>query len=317
MQTATNVKWLSYPTESTPVPYADLGRLKCVYLADRRAHRDPTIVWGTAVHAQPLTEFVAAESRRCNALLSPVHVLVSAVARTLAEHPHLNRKVIGRRVYQYKEINIAIPLLAPVDKQVSPVLIRGVGQMSLHDIAQHLWNEARQHGVQAAEERKRDASRSPWRRFWVQAWRTLKLWGVLNFTSLAFAVHNQTRRRHVPQNAEFNAVSALVNYLSFPGGAPPMLSFKPSSLPMNAATLTVTMAAPEWRPAVVAGQVVAQRMAPLFIKADHRLVHSHEIAAFLNTLCRYLTEPCRLTETQLPMAAPAISVTPAGLRAAA
>ncbi|HEY3963933.1 MAG TPA: 2-oxo acid dehydrogenase subunit E2 [Planctomycetaceae bacterium] len=298
MPTATKSKWFYYPTESAPVPVADLGKLKCVYLADRRAHRDPTIVWGTTFDAQPMADFVAAESRRCNVMYSPAHLLISAVARTLAEHPGLNRKVIGRRVYQYKEINIVIPLLTPVDKQVNPVFIRGVEDMSLRDIATHLWNEARNRGVQAAEERKRDALRTPWQRFWVQTWRTLTLHGVLRFTGLGFAAHNQTRRRNVPANDTFNGVSALVNFLSFPSGAPSMVSFKPSSLPMNAASLTVTMAAPEWRPAVVGGQVVAQKVAPLFIKADHRLVHAHEIAAFMNTLCGYMTQPGRLTATE-------------------
>lgn len=316
MDTSTTSLWGYHPTEPNAVSMAELGTLKCVYLADRRAYRDPTIVWGTAVDAQPLTEFIVAESRRSNVLLSPAHVLVSAVARTLAEHPHLNRKVIGRRVHSYNEINIVIPLLSPVDKQVDPVFIRGVDNMSLRDIAMHLWNEARNRGVRAAEEQRRDAARSPWGRFWVQKWRSLKMRGVLRVTSLAFALDNQFRRRSHSANAMFNGVSALVNVLSFPGGAPPMLSFKPSSLPMNAALLTVTMSATEWRPIVVDGQVVAQRVAPLIVRADHRLVHSHEIAAFMKTLCTYLTQPCRLVDAD-PQDVAVIPVAPVPLRAAA
>ena len=76
-----------------------------------------------------------------------------------------------------------------------------------------------------------------------------------------------------------------------------MLNFKPSSLPMNSAALTVTMAAPEWRAVVVDGKVVAQRVSPLFVKVDHRLVHSHEIAAFIKTLCGYMLDPQRLNCT--------------------
>jgi hypothetical protein len=292
-----------YPTEPNPVPLADVGRMKCVYLADRRAHRDPTIVWGTAVDAQPMTDFITAESRNSNTLLSAAHVLVGAVARSLAEHPHFNRKVIGRRVYPFKQINIAIPLLAPADRHVIPVLLQNVERLSLQDIARNLWNEARNLGAAAAEERRRVASCSLSQRFWTRIWRELKMQIILRGSSLVFMLNNQFRRPSRPFNAQSNGVSALVNLLSFPGGAPPMLSFKPSSLQINSAMLTVTMGAAEWRPAVVDGQVVARRMTPLFVKADHRLVYTHEIAAFMNTLCRYLTEPGRLTAAGLQSAA--------------
>ena len=51
---------------------------------------------------------------------------------------------------------------------------------------------------------------------------------------------------------------------------------------------------------VVNGQIVVQRTAPLFLRMDHRFVHSHQIAKFLNTLCGYLTEPSRLVEADSP-----------------
>ena len=283
-----------HSTESKPIPLTELGMMKCVYLADSRAHRDPTIVWGTAVDSQPMTDFLSTESRRSNTLLSQAHVLICAVARSLAEHPGLNCKVIGRRVYPFKQINIAMPLLAPLDKQVVPVLLRNTEQMSLREIAQNIWNEARQRGAEAAAERRREASQTPWQRFWNRLWVNFRLQAILRGASLALMVNNQFRRPTRAYNAQFNSVSALVNLLSFPSGAPAMQSFKPSSLPMNSALLTVTMASPEWRAIVVDGEVVARRMSPLFVKVDHRLAHSHEIAAFMNSLCGYLTEPSLL-----------------------
>ena len=298
MTTTHELKWPHHPTDSTPVSLVELGKMKCVYLADRRAYRDPTIGWGTAVDARPMTEFIASESRRANLLLSPAHVLVCAVARAISENPKFNRKVIGRRVYPYNEVNIVTPVLTAHNGQVEPMFLRAVERMSLCDVAQQMWTAARTLALAAAEEARRDQNRSPWNRFWVESARALRLWGILSTVGLVFALDNQVRRRSRAINARFNGVSALVNILSFPGGAPPMLGFKPSALPINAASLSVTMGAPEWRPAVVDGQVVAQRMVPLFVRADHRLVHSHEIAAFLNTLCAYLTQPQRLVEPE-------------------
>ena len=317
MDLSSEPKATYYPTDPDPVPLTELGRLKCVYLSDRRAHRDPTIVWGTAIDAQPVANFIIAESRRANVLLSPVHVLVRAVAQSLVEHPHLNRKVIGRRVYPYNHVNIVIPLLDPGTKQVNPVFIEDVEQMTLGDIAMSLWNEARNRGVQAAEEQRREALRTPWTRFWAKVWRSLGFQLVLHGTSFVFALSNQIRRPSHRVNYMFNGASAMVNYLSFPGGSPPMLNFKPSSLPLNSAALTVTMAAPEWRAVVVDGQVVAQRMTPLFVKVDHRVAHSHEIAAFIKTLCRYMLEPCRLSNTDSQAVVSSVKVSEPTLSAAA
>lgn len=296
MQSETQKNSSYYSTDSQPRPLSDLGLMKCVYLSDGRAYRDPTIVWGTAVPSQPMTDFLATESRNSNTMLSAAHVLISAVARSLAEHPGLNCKVIGRRVHPFKQINIAMPMLAPVDKQVVPVLLKNVEAMSLRDVAQNLWNEARQRGAEAAAERRNEAARTPRQRFWTGVWRHIKMQTVLRGTNLLFMLNNQFRRRTNPLNANCSSVSALVNLLSFPTGAPPMQSFKPSTLPMNAALVTVSMAAPEWRAVVEDSQVVARRVSPLFIKVDHRLAHIHEIAGFMNTLCRYLTEPSRLIQ---------------------
>jgi 2-oxoacid dehydrogenases acyltransferase (catalytic domain) len=293
-----DAKPIYFPTDPDPVALTDLGKLKCVYLSDRRAHRDPTIIWGTAVDSQPVADFIVAESRRSNILLSPVHVLVRAVAQSLIEHPHLNRKVIGRRLHDYRQVNIAIPLLNPGTKQVVPAVLEDVENMSLRDIAMSMWNETRSRGVAAVEEQRRDAERTPWQRFWVRVWRTFGYQVVLRGTSLAFVVNNQFRRPNYRFNVGFNGASALVNCLSFPGGSPSMLSFKPSTLPCNAPLITVTTAAPEWRAVVVNREVVAQRVTPLFVKVDHRVAYTHEIAAFVKTICGYLLEPQRLSSTE-------------------
>lgn len=280
--------------EPRQVPVAELGLMKCVYLSDRRAHRDPTIVWGTQVPAQPLVEFASTESRRLNVFLSPAHVLVAAVSRSIAEHPRMNRKVIGRRVYDYRHINVIVPQLNTQDDQVEGVFIPETERKTLADIGRHLLTASRERALQTAANRRREAELPAWRLRLKQFLNSARLNWVRTMMPVGLAVVNQFRRPAMAWSQDFNAISAMVNLLSYPGGAPPMLTYKPSSLPMNAALINVTMGGPEWRAVVLDGQVVAQRVAPLFVRVDHRICHAHELAAFLGTLCAYLAEPRRL-----------------------
>ena len=280
----------------TPVPVTEMGVMKCVYQSDPRAHRDPTIVWGTTFDVQPLTKFVAAESRRANLFLSPAHALLLAVSRSLRDHPEFNRRMVGRRVHQFREVNLVMPMLLAQIDDVELVFLRGTDRMSLRDLSQLLWSEARERKTRIEQERRRDSERTAFGRFCAQAALGLKLRWIRTMTCVAFFCHNQIPLMSMPWSEEFNAASAIVNVINYPG-APSMQMFKPSSLPINATALSVTMGPPEDRPVVVNGQIVVQRTAPLFLRMDHRLVHSHQIARFLSTLCGYLTEPSRLVDT--------------------
>lgn len=279
----------------TPVPITEMGVMKCVYQSDPRAHRDPTIVWGTTFDVQPLTKFVAAESRRANLFLSPAHVLLCAVSRALREHPEFNRRMVGRRVHQFREVNLIMPMLMAQTDDVELVFLRGADRRSLHDLCRDLWSEARERKTRVERERQRDTQRSPFVRFCADVALRLKLHWIRTMTGVAFFCHNHIPLMSMSWSEEFNAASAIVNVMNYPG-APSMQMFKPSSLPINATALSVTMGPPEDRPAVVNGQIVVQRAAPLFVRMDHRLVHSHQIAKFLSTLCGYLAEPTRLVE---------------------
>ena len=291
--------WLYCSMDWMSVPVTDMGVMKCVYQSDRRTYRDPTIIWGTTFDVQPLTKFVAAESRRANLFLSPAHALLMAVARSLREHPEFNRRMVGRSVHQFREVNLIMPMLLAQTDDVELVFLRGADQMSLRDLSRTLWTEAHERKSRIKQEQQRESERSAFSRFFANAALRLKLHWIRRMSWVAFFCHNHFPLMSMPWSQEFNAASAIVNVVNYPG-APSMQMFKPSALPINATALSVTMGPPEDRPAVVNGQIVIQRAAPLFLRMDHRFVHSHQIAKFLNTLCGYLTEPSRLVEGDSP-----------------
>lgn len=288
--------WLYCSMDWTPVPVTELGVMKCVYQSDPRAHRDPTIVWGTTFDVQPLTKFVSAESRRTNQFLSTAHALLLAVSRSLRDHPEFNRRMVGRRVHQFRGVNLIMPMLLAQADDVELVFLRKTEQMSLLDLSQMLRKEGHERRTRIERERRRDSERTSFGRFCADLALRMKLHWIRVMTCVGFFCHNQIPLMSMSWSEEFNAASAIVNVINYPG-APSMLMFKPSSLPINATALSVTMGPPEDRPAVVNGQIVIQRAAPLFVRMDHRLVHAHQIARFLSTLCRYLTEPTRLVDT--------------------
>jgi pyruvate/2-oxoglutarate dehydrogenase complex dihydrolipoamide acyltransferase (E2) component len=77
-----------------------------------------------------------------------------------------------------------------------------------------------------------------------------------------------------------------------------MVALKPSSLPMNSFSITVTMGRAEPRPVVVDGAVVIRKHAPLFVRTDHRMVNAFEVAGFINTLRSHLNDPSTLVEAE-------------------
>jgi hypothetical protein len=252
------------------------------------------MVWGTTVDVEPLETFLAEERRRTGLIFSPAHVLVRAVVESLKEHPKFNRRVVRRRVYRYDGVNVVVPMLHTRSGEVDTLFLRQADRLSLAEIARRFWSEARRnaHGVAAA--RRHD--QSPVRRFVDALKRRIRLNWIHKMSWLGFAVGNRLRVPTIWKwQQELNEAGAFVNYLGFPG-APPMHSFKPSCLPMNSYSVGVTMGPAERQPAVVENAVVIRSLAPLFIRADHRMVNAYEAAEFISTLRKHLLNPWALVE---------------------
>jgi len=105
---------------------------------------DPTIVWGTEVETARLTEYVSRANRGSRVLISPAHVLVKAVGRALALHPKFNRRILGRRLYRFRDVNVLMPFQRPGGKGAGLCLFKNVDTSSLSEIAAELWKRSRE-----------------------------------------------------------------------------------------------------------------------------------------------------------------------------
>ena len=158
-----------------------------------------------------------------------------------------------------------------------------------------IMQETREAALAITREQRKDAQRSPFSRRFARFARRARLLWVRRMAGFGFLLTGQFRVPAMGVAETMNAASALVNYFSFQD-APPLMSFKPSSLPMNGAPVNVTLGRCERRPVVVGDDVVVRRVMPLFVRADHRIVHSHQIASFVTTLCTNLANPALLVD---------------------
>jgi hypothetical protein len=170
--------------------------------------------------------------------------------------------------------------------------------LSLSEIAQRFWSEARDRAMCTAATTRNQMHGGAFKRALARLRRHLCLRWMHGMAWFGFAVANRLRIPTLfPFQQELNGAHAFVNYLGFPG-APPLIALKPSSLPMNSFSVGVTMGPSEPRPVVVDGAVVIRRQAPLFVRTDHRMVNAFEAAAFISTLRSHLNDPATLVEAE-------------------
>ncbi len=278
-----------WPTESRSVPLEDLGWVNTTYLATASAYCDPTMIWGTSIQTEALTQFVTDQKRETGAFISTAHVLIRAVVEAMHRHPAVNRRVVGRRVYPYDGIHITMPMLETRSGEVNVIYLRHAEQMSLVEISRYLMGKARDVAVRAATEAnlQKKGSHVENRRYrWLKWFRSQ--W-VYRMAKVGFFLTNRFR---LPTTTleEINGSGAFVNHLGF-ANAPPMISFKPSSLPTNSYGVSVTLGPAEMRPVAEGDAVVIRSVAPLFVRLDHRLVNGYQAGEFIGTLRTTLQNP--------------------------
>src|SRR5260370_305537 len=146
--------------------------------------------------------------------------------------------------------------------EIETIFVHRADLLSLSEIAQRFWTEARDRAQRAAAATRNQRHDGAFKKALARLRRNLSLRWVHRMAWFGFAVANRLRVPTLfPFQQELNGAHALVNYLGFPG-APPLIALKPSSLPMNSLSICVTMGGAEPRPVVVDGAIVIRKQAP-------------------------------------------------------
>lgn len=271
---ASDVGW---PLVEPPESLDSVPLWNFYYLNSCAAPHDPTIVWGTDVDCRGLLSWLKRMNADSPVLITAAHLLVAATGRALAQHPQFNRRIMKGRIWRYRDVNVVMPFRSRARSALDVMFLANVDRKPVSQVAREAWRNA---DLVAGESNA--VPRPAYMRFprWLQRLlQPFHVW-LVNHVNLPLYGSNNRQR----------AAATMVNYLGSRGLAP-LRSFKPSRLPYDSVTLSVTMGAIERRPVVAGDEVVIRPLAPLFIRGDHRLADASEIGEFAGTLRRLLGDP--------------------------
>src|SRR5262245_31378941 len=233
----------------------------------------------TEVCWEPIRDYLARRNESCTTIITPAHLLVQAIGRGLKAHPELNRRVVGRRIHEFRGCNVCLAIRCTRDREVYVVVIEGAEQCSLAEIAGRVWEyQFSIHRGTCAELRDRQRLR--------------RLPGGL-YRALLRTYEWFDRHWSLPVMGRLDRLRmspVLCNDFSF-SGAPIMRGYKPSRFPDSSKPISVTLGAVEEKVVWQDGRAYPRLIAPLSVRIDHRIGDGFQLAQFVATLCQLLSRP--------------------------
>jgi chloramphenicol O-acetyltransferase len=282
---------MKWPLVDRPIPERDLPLYNRFYLhASKASPVDPTLVWGTEVDADALQSFLRERNHGGSVVITTAHALIRATALAIAQFPEMNVRLVGHRVYAYRDVRIRMGFLHHRNREIGLLIVERANLKSLEEIAQEVWHKLLE-AARGTGTRDRDVAR--FRR--ASGFLLRQMLRVHGFLDRHF------RLPVLGRLDELRSASAMVNDLSF-SGAPPMRSYKPTRFPDQSDSLNLTLGPMESKVVARGDQFVSTTVMPLFLRADHRLVDAYQVGRFLALVRDLLSHPERLDAPAEPPA---------------
>jgi hypothetical protein len=240
------------------------------------------MVWGTEIDADALLAFLREKNRKGGVVITTAHTLIRAMALALEQFPEMNVRLVGRRIYGFRHVNVRMAFFHRRNSEMDLLIITDANLKSLERIALEIWQRLLQAG-RGEGGRDRDLARFRWiPSFWFR--QILRLYDFLD------------RHVRLPTLGRLDGTRAscvTVNDLSFPG-APPMRIYKPTRFPDRSDSFNLTLGPIENKVVARLDKFVSINVMPLFLRADHRLVDAQQVGRFLAAVRDLLSNPERL-----------------------
>lgn len=276
---------MKWPLLNRAIPNRSIPPYNRYYLhASKSSRVDSTMLMGTDIDAGALLAFLKERNREGHVVLTTAHVLMRATAMMLEKFPDMNVRVVGHRVYAFRDINIRMAYFHRKQHNIDVMMISSANLKSLEQIAQEVWERLLQAG-RGEGGRERDLARlRSVPAFWFRQF--FRLYSFLD--------------RHFPMPTvgrldELRGGGALVNDLSS-SGIPPIRSYKPSRFPDDSDSLNLTLGPVENKIVAGANGFESIRVMPLFARADHRLTDAYQVGRFLAAMRDLLQNPQQLDD---------------------
>lgn len=250
--------------------------------------RDPTIYGHTDVDAEALMRWLAAERERTGVRLTPTHAVARAIALVLRDEPEMNVLLRRGRVWQRTDVDVYLQVVIPSERpgglqavDTSGTLLRNADRKPIAQLATELAEQAGQ--LRAGQDRHaqrltRTMAKVPP----LLMKQLMKLLGALSYDwGLSL--------KSIGMDGDLFG-SIMVSSLGMHG-----IRYAHAPLFGNARCIGIILVGGVYDGAVVRdGQVVARKILPLSLSADHRLLDGMQCAVMNQRLSAYLENPERL-----------------------
>ena len=131
---------MKWPLRSRAISDRQIPLYNRFYLhAPAVSHVDETIVWGTKIDADALQAFLRERNQQGRVVVTPAHALIRATAVALAQLPELNGRVVGRKIYPFRDISVRIAFFHRRNKEIDLLIVSRANLKNLEQIAKEAW----------------------------------------------------------------------------------------------------------------------------------------------------------------------------------
>lgn len=225
------------------------------------------------------TEKYIASERKAKRKITMTSVVISAVARTLAEDtPEINCFIRRGRIIPRNYIDIATAVLLRGGEAMSTVIIKGAHEKSVLDIAMELREKAlnaRQGDEDEAMDSKHALAKIPWPfRKWIYLLIRLIIYGF-GFKIKSLGISEESFGSIVVTNV----------------GSIGLTNSFPALMPMAKLPAVIAVGKVEKRPVVIEDEIVIRTILAGSAAFDHRLVDGIQIAKFVKGVIQRIQNP--------------------------
>ena len=277
---------MRWPLKSKPVSKLETPFFNRLYLSARgQGGPDSTIIWTSEIPWDNVENHVQAYNQINSRFISSSHLLVQSIGQALAKHPEMNRRVVGKRVYEFNKCNVCLAAKVPNCDDVNVIQIHEANEKSTFQIAYIVMKK--QFGfLRKTAPECRDLKR--FRR--LPHWLFKSVFRLTDWMDRSFRLPVTGRVDRLRESA------VLVNDFSS-NRFPVMRGYKPSRQPGDNKPLNVTIGRPENKVVLATdGSVRDQKIVPITVRVDHRICDGFQLGQFVNTIARLLQTPEALDE---------------------
>ncbi len=249
--------------------------------------KDSTIYGSLDIRAQPLVDWLAAESERLGTKLTVTHAVARAVALTLRKHPDLNGLIRFGGIYLRKDVDLFLQVAIPAEDgstgktDLSGVKLRKADTLSCEGIATEL--RARAAKIRANQDA--DLKRTKGMLSVIPSILLRPVMLLIDF--LSYGLNINLKWAGIAKDTFGSAMVTSVGMFGITTGYAPIF-------PLAHCPILIMIGALEEKAKVRDGEVVVELTLNMSGSFDHRMVDGFHAGKFAGHIKKLLEEPERL-----------------------